>query len=434
MADPKSIVTKLGLNRIARRGLTFELLLGLSVQGGGAVSGFLMTLIVARGFGAEVLGQYQLALTTVMLLALVAVQGLDQLIVRQASAAFARGEEGSALNFFNQARKRQAVVALPLTLFLVLVADFVAEDILGEPDVAQNLRILAPAVLGLALIRSCSAFLRAKGNVLVSQSLLGFAYTTVAILLLGSLLAFDVPLPIIAPSVAYLTGIIVIVILSYLLVARVTREIVAESGKAALATGILIAGFSVLANFNQWLGLFLLTAFRDAAEAGIYRVGFQICLLFALVNGAFASMAGPHLARAFDRKDAAESWKIVRNTGMVGIAIAAPLLIAILLAAEEILSLFGDEFISGALALRVLALGQFVNVAVGPAAASLTMMNRERDVFIIELCTVAISIAVLLAMLPQFGMVATATAVALAAALRNIASLVLLRRLLSSFR
>lgn len=431
MSNPEDQPHKRNPLNLRLRGFRLELLLGLAAKGGGAIAGFLMTLIVARGFGADVLGQYQLALATIMLLALVAVQGLDQLIVRNASTALARGEDGAALNFYRQARSRQVIVAMALALAVVLVADFTATELLGEPKIAQHLRVLAPAIIGLVLIRSCSAFLRAKGQVVVSQALIGLSYTTIAVLVLGSLIGFGFELPELAPSLAYLLGIAVAAATCFILMANATRGIVAQSARVALGTGLFIAGFSALASLNQWLGLFLLTAFRDSSEAGIYRVGFQICLLFTLVNGSFAAVAGPHLAKAFDQADAGSAWKTVRSSSMVGIAIVAPLLALIFFAAEQILWFFGPAFVGGADALRILAVGEFLNVAAGPAGAALTMMKHERSVFTIEVGTVALSVCVLLAMLPTYGMVAVATSVALAAGLRNAASLILLRRLLS---
>jgi len=414
-------------------GLAFRIavLLGLAMRSAGAVSAFAMTWVIARMFGAETFGHFQLALATVTILALVATQGLDRLIVRTASAAFAKEQAGVALNFFGQARNRQLLVSVPLAIFAFLIAEPIAVLVLDEPGVAGHLQLLAPTIIALPLIRACSSLLRAKGSVLVSQSLDGVGYTTIAILVIAGLLLFGAAVPAIAPSAAYLVGVSLIALTGVLLVRGAMKQVTRETSKVALATGLFIATFQVLVALNDWLGLFLLTLFQDAAEAGVYRVGFQICLLFTLVNSSFALMAGPRLATAFEQENAGAAWKTVRTSSIIGIAIVAPLLLIILFAAEPILALFGEEFVRGATALRILAIGQFINVAAGPAGAALTMMKRERAVLTIEIATVIVSVGLLLWLLPSYGMVAAALATAVGALLRNTGALLVLRRLLA---
>ncbi|MDJ0641433.1 MAG: oligosaccharide flippase family protein [Erythrobacter sp.] len=420
------------LDRFSPNGLRFELLLGLGMRSAGAVSAFAMTWIVARMFGAETFGHFQLALATATILALIATQGLDRLIVRTASATFAKERAGAALNFFVHARNRQLLVSVPLAITAWLISEPIAVHILEEPEVAWHLRLLAPAIVALPLIKACSSLLRAKGSVLVSQSLDGVGYTTLAIVVIAVVLLSGSAVSGLSPSIAYLVGVVLVAGAGIVLVRRAMRFAKREIGSVQLASGLFIAAFSVLVALNDWLGLFLLTAFRDAAEAGIYRVGFQICLLFTLVNSSFALMAGPRLATAFDQGDAAEAWKTVRTSSAMGIAIVAPLLLLILFAAEPILSLFGAEFARGADALRILAIGQFINVAAGPAGAALTMMKRERAVLIIEIATVIVCVGLLLWLLPTYGMVAAAIAAATGAALRNAGALLVLRRLLAA--
>ena len=402
------------------------------MRSAGAVSAFAMTWLIARMFGAENFGHFQLALATATILALIATQGLDRLIVRSASAAFAKEQAGAALNFFMQARNRQLLVSAPLAVGAWLVAGPVAVHILNEPEVAWHLRLLAPTIIAFPLIKACSSLLRAKGSVLVSQSLDGVAYTTMAIAIIAALLLSPSAVSSLAPSAAYLAAVVLVTAIGALIVRHAMRFTERTADPVALGSGLFIAAFSVLVALNDWLGLFLLTAFRDAAEAGIYRVGFQICLLFTLVNSSFALMAGPRLATAFDQSNSSAAWKTVRTSSLMGIAIVAPLLLAIVFAAEPILSLFGEEFVRGADALRILAIGQFINVAAGPAGAALTMMKRERAVLVIEIATVIVCVGLLLWLLPTYGMVAAAIAAATGAILRNAGALLVLRRLLAS--
>lgn len=426
---PRGIASRLG--RVPRKGLTFELLLGLTMQSVGAVSAFALTWFIASMFGASTFGHFQLALATATILALLSTQGLDRLIVRTASAAFANNKPGVALDFFLRSRNRQLQVSIPLALITWLAAEPLAVRVLEEPAVTWHLRLLSPAIIALPLIRSSSSLLRAKGSVLVSQSLDGVAYTTLAIVIIASLTLSGFTVSSLAPPAAYIVGIILVTVVGLSLTHRAMLNAEREVGEVALGGGIFIAAFSVLVALNAWLGLFLLTMFRDAQEAGVYRAGFQICNLFVIVNSSFALMAGPRLAKAFDQNDANTARQTVRTSSVIGIGIVSPLMLAIILAAEPILLLFGEEFVEGATALRILAVGQLINVAAGPVGAALTMMKRERTVLMIEVCTFVVGLGLLLALIPGYGMIAAALASAAGAILRNAASLLVLRRLLA---
>lgn len=411
-----------------------QLMVGLVMRSAGALSAFAMTIVVARWYGAQTFGQFQMALATSTILSTLSLQGLDRLIVRAASTAFAQDKDALAYNFFILARNRQLLVSLPLALLIVVLAEPFAQTVLGEPSIGPHLRLMAPAIVGLTFIKSASSLIRAKGQIFISQLLDGVSYTTIAILIVA-LMTFGLhePPPI-APSLAYLCGFTTISIVALWRTQRMIASTPREKQHEPLAAGLYIAGFAVLAAFTNWLGLALLTGLRDSAEAGIYRAGFQVCLLFTLVNGSFAIMSGPRLATSFDRKDAAEVWRTVRLTSVLGTAIVMPLLLAVIFGAEIILGFFGAEFVSGATALRILAIGQFVNVAAGSAGAALTMMKRERMVLVIEIVATIVSVAIMLWFLPTYGMVAAAVASAVAAVLRNVGALLALYRFLAELR
>lgn len=99
----------------------------------------------------------------------------------------------------------------------------------------------------------------------------------------------------------------------------------------------------------------------------------------------------------------------------------------------RILDFFGPEFTVGADALRLLAIGQLINVAFGPVGASLTMMHKEGAVLTIELVAMACSILLMALALPYYGMLAVAAGSSLAALIRNSLSYLVLHRQLRQF-
>jgi O-antigen/teichoic acid export membrane protein len=413
--------------------LRFEMLFGLGLRGGGAVASFLLVWLIARMHGASTVGMFQVALLTVTMLANVAVLGLDRLIVRETSIAFSEGHPGRSATLFAQARVRLVLAGFITILFVLVVARTLADQVLNEPLVFWHIIILAPLPLGLAMVKLASGVLRAAGRVVVSQVLDGIGYTGIAATILGVAWLFGMGGDPVFPAVAYLAGVLVVSLSGLWLTSQQFRRVPREPAHLPVKPGIRIAAFSMLVAFGGWIGPVLLTATMGVAEAGIYRVAFQFCLFFTLVSSSFALMIGPHIATAAARGDKTGVLAAILSASRLGTVVSLPLLLVLLLFAEFALALFGEEFVEGAWALRILALGQFINVAFGPVGASLTMSGREKAVLWIELVVVVCSTGLTVLLLPLFGMEGLAVAILIAAVLRNGLSLFVLRRQLAGF-
>ena len=404
-----------------------ELLLGLFLRGAGALSSFVLVWVIARAFGPATIGLFQIGLATANLVSVVAAQGLDRVIVRVASVALAEERPGDAASAFRQSFKRQMFVSVLLALALLIAAGPFAELALGEPQTAPFIRLLAPAMVSLTLIRLCASMLRSKGRILLSQSLDGVTYTTIAALLVGGAWlagAADWPL---LPPLAYLVGTSFILLVALWQTYSMIGGWGTGTARLQVKDGLYIAAFNGLSRANEWIGLILLTSAAGAAISGIYRVAFQVTLLFQLVNVSFAVMVGPRIAAAAARKDSAAVKHTVRTAGALGTLICLPLFVPITIWPEPILELFGPEFGIGADALRILAVGHLINVAFGPVGAALTMMKEERSVFVIELFATALAVGVTIIALPAYGMLAVAAGSTVGSVVRNAASYAVLR-------
>jgi O-antigen/teichoic acid export membrane protein len=171
---------------------------------------------------------------------------------------------------------------------------------------------------------------------------------------------------------------------------------------------------------GNWLILMLIGALLGAADAGIFRTAVMICMLMELINTSFATMAGPHLARAAGAGDTARLRRIILVAGGIGITLAAPLGLLALLAPEWLLGLFGPEFSAGANALQWIAVGQMVNVAAGPVGVALVMQKRERPMLLIEFCATLCGLATTVVLLPVWGLAGAGLGVLVAATIRNV--------------
>lgn len=404
----------------------FDLAIGLGLRGLSAVSSFALVWLIARSSGAGVVGAYQLGLTSATLLGLMAVTGLDIMVIREA----ARSETGSAKGDLKASylAGRRLILRLGLAGGIALLAGAVAmaAGLVADRQTALVIFAFAPTVPLLALLRHGNAMLRSQGKVLLSQSLEGVFYTSLAALVIAIVWWSGIALQPALLPLPYLVGLGAAWLMCRRAVAAITHDWRDGTAHVDWRAGLRTTAAPLIMVAGDWLVLVLLGAMAGLAEAGIYRTAFQFCMLFQVVNASFATMAGPHIARAHARGSREEVLATTHKVGLIGLALVAPLTAVCVLAPEFLLGLFAPEFVAGALALQVLAGAQTVNVMFGPVGTALVMVGEERKVLAIEVAATGVVIALTAVLIPVMGLTGSAIGVAAGTVLRNGAARVML--------
>lgn len=405
-----------------------DLAIGLGLRGAGAVSSFALLWLIARIAGAGAVGAYQIGLTTATVLGVMAVAGLDVLIIREAARAEAGGEQANLRANFLAGRR--LILRTGIALAAVMLIGGAATTELWADNAGAALAIMAfvPAVPLLALLRHGNALLRSQGKVLLSQSLEGVFYTTLAAAIIAGFWITETPLALGLLPMPYLAGLAAAVAIGFGAASRTVRDWGDGTAQLDIRAGLRTTAAPLIMMSGEWLTLLLLGLLAGLTEAGIYRTAFQFCMLFQLVNASFATMAGPHIARAHAGGSRAEVLKTTRKVGLIGLALVLPLAAVCLTAPQFLLGLFGPEFVAGALALQVLAAAQTINVMFGPVGTALVMVGRERTVLWIEVAASGLALALALALIPAMGLLGAAIGFAAGTVLRNLAARVMLSR------
>jgi O-antigen/teichoic acid export membrane protein len=164
------------------------------------------------------------------------------------------------------------------------------------------------------------------------------------------------------------------------------------------------------------------------AEVGLYFAATRLVQLVVFVHYAASAVSAPRFAEAGARGDRAALARLVRHRArltFLGVLAAA---LGVLAAAPLLLGLFGAGFRDGWPLLALLAAGHVLAGAFGPADDVLTMLGAERLCAAITLTVLALAVALMLVLVPTFGVFGAAVSAALAVALRGLALAVAARR------
>jgi O-antigen/teichoic acid export membrane protein len=117
-----------------------------------------------------------------------------------------------------------------------------------------------------------------------------------------------------------------------------------------------------------------------------------------------------------------------RNTTRLMTIFAAPVLLVIWFFPSFIMSFFGKGFSEGIWLLRVLALGQFINVITGSVGYLLVMSGHEKDMRNITIINGVLALILALILNPFFGVIGSAISTSIALASSNLMAVGLVKK------
>ena len=388
----------------------------------GAGLSFALSLLIAQKFGPTGVGQFGLAISTLIVGSTLSLVGLDYVLIRNVSGEVEVKNFDIAKGIVN---KVLLLVLSVSSIFGLILCRFLVpwwNKSYGMATETVVLSAIGAAIVSFALMRVASSALRSSGGVLIAQALDGPAPMAIAImgtvglyLTIGMRSVVDVGWVYAAAMSACAVG----GMLLYYFRTRDWPPATPTRSAALLRQGWPLAIAASTGFIVDWFILFSLAANEAAAQVGLLRMAAQISGLLSLVMVSFDAVSGPRIAAFHRNGDIAGIRRVWRQSAFTMLAMSLPVIVAISLAAEPVLSIFGPEFREGAWALRILLLGQLVNAATGPVGAILIMTGHDRWTLAYSVVSTVGAVVICLALMPTFGLLGAAAASALTICLRN---------------
>jgi len=161
-----------------------------------------------------------------------------------------------------------------------------------------------------------------------------------------------------------------------------------------------------------------------ASYATASRISRFVPFGLTAINIALAPMA----ARLFHAGRSDELQRVVLRAAAAIFVTTVPLAIGAVVFGRSLLALFGPEFVAGYGALVILTLGKVVNALCGPTAILLAMSGHQRDAILIAVGGAVLDGALLLILIPSYGLLGAAAATATTTVAWNLALLFTVRR------
>jgi O-antigen/teichoic acid export membrane protein len=398
----------------------------------GVLLGLGSNVIFARLLGAELLGVYVLASTVLLVASLAASFGTTHTLVRYIPVRLSRGDKEGAAGVFAFCFRLVTVVAVGGTAALLVLRNWLANGVFHEPLLLSVLPIAALGVLPASLTQYLIGTLMALKQTAKEAFATDVVYKIAKLaIFLGLYFTVDMRLRalVIGFSAAYIVS--DLAMLRFIqreepaLVSGPRRTSVRERELLAFSATMLCVAF-----LNYAMSItdrFMLGILSTSEAVGIYNIAFIISNILTLVYMGFNYSFAPVVSELYNNDRIPELSSLYSSlTRMVSI-IVVPAFIWLVGFGDDLLEIFGHEFVVGQTALVVLGLGAVARCAVGFVANLLMMSGHQRyNVFNIVASTL-LNIALNFYFIPRYGVLGAAIATTISVVVISVVGLMQVR-------
>lgn len=390
-----------------------------------AVLGLAFSIIVARLYGARMVGIVAVIDSFLMLTTIFTAMGTSTSILRLIPEHLSRYSPTSAFKVYRKTHSMVVVVSVIMAVVFFFGANLIAGKVFSKPYLSyyfavasvfvifrsmMNLNI--QAVRGLRLIRffALMQFLPQLCNLLF--------------LIITGLLWSSENVPVYALLFGFAaTGVVGWNIVNYTFKKRERSNdtVNTVSRRAILSISLPMLLTTTMAFIIGQTGILMLGMFRTEAEVGYYAIAFKLASSAQFIHIAVASMGGPKFSELFHLGKIDELFFIARKSAKMVFFATTPILIGLILLGRPILKLvFGVQFEVAYLPLVILVIGMFINSISGATGMFMNMTDKETVLGKIMIMAAGLNIAINFLLIPVWGIMGTAIAAMVTTCFHNL--------------
>jgi O-antigen/teichoic acid export membrane protein len=400
--------------------------LGTRLLGAGAQFG--LTLALARTLGAEVTGLYYLAFSITSIASIIAKLGLGSAMLRFVSTAFAERDWRRLAGIHRQGVTISGLVSIGLAVAITILAPFFATTVFDKPEAESVIRVAALLIPGQTLLVLYSQILKAVRRPVSATALQGIGPPLLASILLvvSETKNAEAAMAIVLGSTVGFLAMEVVQWIS--IVGKAGRQWGQFDIRLLMRTALPLMVVSSMWLVITWSDVIIIGILGTSEDVGIYVTAARSAILMQIPLLAIGAIVSPRFAILYSNEDWRGLEQVARNTSLLGTMVALPAFLGIEALAPWLMSLFGASFGAGANALRILAIGQLINVAVGSVGLLLSMSGRERYLQRTMIIAAFANILLNVILIPPFGINGAAIATAVSVGGVNLANTAWVRR------
>ncbi|MEM1172992.1 MAG: oligosaccharide flippase family protein [Cyanobacteria bacterium P01_H01_bin.35] len=397
--------------------------IALVIQFAGILLTYLVQVFLARWMGRTEFGIYEYVIAWSFLLAIPGGLGLPHTVLRFISEYRVKEEWGLLRGIVRS--------SLLITILASLLVSLLAAGVILLLNYYHPFAYATPLLIGISLI-PLQALLKLQLETARAAKDITLAYAPSLIVwpvlvICGAFLVLETNRSLTGNLAIVISQIALLVVVLFqlgLLLLKLNQEFVASKPVYAIREWLGVA-FIMLLNYGCFIVLsktdtIMVGSILGPEEAGMYAAAVKTAEWVFFVLGIINIVAAPSFVALYVKNNIDGLQKVV---SAVAVWIFWPSLLIslfLILFSEPILGIFGSEFIAANWQLKILVLGQAINVWCGSVALLMIMTGHQNKSVVVFVYAAVINIVLNAIAIPLIGAIGAAIATAFCSALWNI--------------
>lgn len=394
--------------------------------------GLVFNIIVARFYGAEVVGIVAVVNSFLLLATIFTVFGTDISILRLIPEHLAKYSPASAFKIYRKTKFLVIVFSLATGTMLFFASDMIADKLFSKPHLSFYFALASGFIVFQSIMR------------LNTQAVRGLRLSRVFALMLvlpqSFNLFFLIAVGLFCPAMhvpvyAVLFGFAMTSITGWFIMEYNFKRLMKPNdyvhsmpSQAILSISLPMLMTTSINFLIAQTGVIMLGMFRTEAEVGYYVIAVKLAMLSSFVIQAVNSMAGPKFSELFHTDKIDELFHVaIKSTKLIFLT-TIPILLGLIVFGRPILShVFGSNFVVVYPAMTILVFGEFINTITGLSGMFLNMTGKQNVLKNIMFSAAVLNILINLWLIPKLGFNGAAIVTAASLCFWKISSFVYIR-------
>ena len=392
----------------------------LITRGAGVFLSFIVSIYLARYFGAETTGKYYLFISILMGLSIVSKLGFNGSLIKYCAQYTLPNEKEHIRGYWYSALKISLTACI-----LIITISFSTNYLFPLKDYFQfNENILIYTFLSLI------PFTLVGHNVavLVGLNKQNNAAITDKVAPPLIFLCISAALYILIPNqenilLIYTASITIVFVISTIALWKTlhsNNSTISADSKKLIKTSKPILAINLTNFFTDWSATFILAIYGTLQQIGIYNISWRLITIMGILLLIFNNINAPKYSMDFKNNNLNNIDITARQTSTILFWLGLPIIILIILFADNIMLIFGTEFIAGAPILQILAVGQLFNFSTGSVGYLLLMTGHEKHLKNITIFICITQIIAMIVFIPKYGIYAAAIITSISITMKSI--------------
>jgi O-antigen/teichoic acid export membrane protein len=390
------------------------------------------SVLVARLYGAEIVGIVAVINAFLILASMFTVMGTPTSILRLIPEHIAKYSPTSAFKVYRKTQWMVIVVSIVMATLFFLGANLIADRVFSKPHLAYYFALASMFIVFQSIMKLNTSAVRGLRliKLFAVMQFLPQACNLLFLIAVGFLWASN-DMPVYAVLFGFAaTGITGWFAMEFAFKKKMqpNDNISPLSCRTILSISLPMFISDTMVFLIGQTGVLMLGMFRTEAEVGHYAIAFKLASLTVFVLQAVNSMAAPKFSELFQTNQMADLFHVAKKSAKLIFFTTTPILLCFLIFGKPILGfVFGKEFVVAYPALVLLVIGQFVNSISGSSGIFLNMTGRQKVFRNIMAIAAFLNIGLNLLFIPQLGITGAALTAMICLCFWNISTLVYMK-------